>query len=63
MSLTQVDPLLLTAQQIRERYGRFGAPFPQMNHHRNTLLSWEKQGILHPIRTPGRCRDAEGEGA
>ena len=47
---------MLTAQQIRERYGRFWAPFPQMNHHRNTLLSWEKQGILHPIRTPGGRR-------
>lgn len=41
-----MDPLLLTAHQIRERYGL----------HRNTLYKWEKQGLLHPIRTPGGRR-------
>jgi len=41
-----VDPLLLTAHQIRGRYGL----------HRNTLYKWEKQGLLHPVRTPGGRR-------
>ncbi len=41
-----MDPLLLTAYQIRERYGL----------HRNTLYKWEQQGLLHPIRTPGGRR-------
>lgn len=41
-----MDPLLLTAHQIQERYGL----------HRNTLYKWEKQGILHPVRTPGGHR-------
>ncbi len=41
-----MDPLLLTAQQIQERYGL----------HRNTLYKWEKGGILHPVRTPGGRR-------
>lgn len=41
-----MDPLLLTAHQIRERYGL----------HRNTLYKWEKQGLLHPVRTPGGRR-------
>ena len=27
-----------------------------MNHHRNTLYKWEKQGLLHPVRTPGGRR-------
>jgi putative resolvase len=42
-----MDPLLLTAHQIGERYGL----------HRNTLYKWEKRGLLHPVRTPsGRRR-------
>jgi len=41
-----MDPILLTPQQIRERYGL----------HRNTLYNWEKQGLLKPIRTPGGRR-------
>ena len=41
-----MDLLLLTAHQIRERYGL----------HRNTLYKWEKQGLLHPVRTPGGRR-------
>ena len=41
-----MDPLLLTAHQIGERYGL----------HRNTLYKWEKQGLLHPVRTPGGRR-------
>jgi putative resolvase len=41
-----MDRLLLTAHQIRERYGL----------HRNTLYKWEKQGLLHPVRTPGGRR-------
>ncbi|GAA6756965.1 IS607-like element ISTko1 family transposase [Thermus thalpophilus] len=41
-----MSPLLLTAHQVRERYGI----------HRNTLYAWERQGILHPIRTPGGRR-------
>jgi predicted site-specific integrase-resolvase len=41
-----MDPLLLTANQIGERYGL----------HRNTLYKWEKQGLLHPVRTPGGRR-------
>ncbi len=44
-----MDPLLpkvaslTTAYQIQERYGL----------HRDTLYKWEKEGILHPFRTPG----------
>uniref|UniRef100_A0A7C2C1N4 MerR family DNA-binding transcriptional regulator n=1 Tax=Thermus islandicus TaxID=540988 RepID=A0A7C2C1N4_9DEIN len=41
-----MDPLLLTGHQIGERYGL----------HRNTLYKWEKQGLLHPVRTPGGRR-------
>jgi len=41
-----MDLLLLTAHQIGERYGL----------HRNTLYKWEKQGLLHPVRTPGGRR-------
>ncbi|AEB10958.1 IS607 family transposase [Marinithermus hydrothermalis] len=41
-----MDPLLLTAHQIRERYGL----------HRNTLYKWEQQDLLHPVRTPGGRR-------
>ena len=41
-----MDSLLLTAQQVGERYGL----------HRNTLYAWEQQGLLHPIRTPGGRR-------
>jgi putative resolvase len=38
--------MLLTAQQINKLYG----------FHRNTLLNWEKQGLLKPYRTPGGRR-------
>jgi len=41
-----MDLLLLTAQQVGERYGL----------HRNTLYAWEQQGLLHPVRTPGGRR-------
>jgi predicted site-specific integrase-resolvase len=41
-----MDSLLLTAHQIGERYGL----------HRNTLYKWEKQGLLHPVRTAGGRR-------
>ena len=41
-----MDSLLLTAQQVGERYGL----------HRNTLYAWEQQGLLHPVRTPGGRR-------
>ena len=49
-----MDPLLLTGHQIGERYGL----------HRNTLYKWEKQGLLHAVRTPGgrrRYRREENE--
>jgi len=37
---------LLSAQQIKELFGI----------HRNTLLKWEKGGLLQPVRTPGGRR-------
>lgn len=41
-----MERMLLTAQEVKERYGL----------HRNTLLNWEKQGLLRPFRTPGGRR-------
>ncbi|MBX6424130.1 IS607 family transposase [Thermosulfurimonas sp. F29] len=38
--------MLLTAQEVKELYGL----------HRNTLLNWEKQGLLKPFKTPGGRR-------
>ena len=38
--------ILLTAQRAKELYGI----------HRNTLLNWEKKGLLKPVRTPGGKR-------
>ena len=38
--------MLLTAQRVKELYGI----------HRNTLLNWEKKGLLKPVRTPGGKR-------
>ena len=38
--------MLLTAQKVKELYGI----------HRNTLLNWEKKGLLKPIKTPGGKR-------
>ncbi|WP_461829522.1 IS607 family transposase [Aquifex sp.] len=35
--------MLLTAQKIKELYGIY----------RNTLLNWEKKGLLIPVKTPG----------
>jgi len=47
-----MDSLLLTAQQVGERYGL----------HRNTLYAWEQQGLLHPVRTPGGRRRYRRDG-
>jgi len=46
--------VLLSAQQVKEIFGI----------HRNTLLKWEKEGLLRPVKTPGgrrryRRRDIE----
>jgi len=46
--------VLLSAQQVKEVFGI----------HRNTLLKWEKEGLLRPVKTPGgrrryRRRDIE----
>ena len=41
-----MDRVLLTAQEIKRIYGL----------HRNTLLNWEKQGLLEPVKTPGGRR-------
>ena len=41
-----IMPILFSAQQIKRIYGI----------HRNTLLLWEKQGLIKPIRTPGGRR-------
>jgi len=46
--------VLLSAQQVKEVFGI----------HRNTLLKWEKEGLLRPVKTPGgrrryRKRDIE----
>ena len=38
--------MLLTAQKVKELYGI----------HRNTLLSWERRGLLKPLKTPGGKR-------
>jgi len=38
--------LLLNAQKVKELYGI----------HRNTLLKWEKEGLLKPVKTPGGRR-------
>jgi len=38
--------MLLTAQKVNELYGI----------HRNTLLNWEKRGLLKPVKTPGGKR-------
>jgi len=38
--------MLITAQKVRELYGL----------HRNTLLNWEREGLLRPIKTPGGKR-------
>lgn len=38
--------MLLTAQKIKELYGI----------HRNTLLNWEKKGLLKPFKTTGGKR-------
>jgi len=38
--------MLLTAQKVKELYGI----------HRNTLLNWEKRGLLKSIKTPGGKR-------
>jgi len=38
--------MLLTAQKVKELYGIY----------RNTLLNWEKRGLLKPIKTPGGKR-------
>ncbi len=37
---------MLSAQQIKELFGI----------HRNTLLKWEKEGLLQPVRTLGGRR-------
>jgi len=45
----------LSAQQIKELFGI----------HRNTLLKWEKEGLLQPVKTPGgrrRYRRSDIEG-
>jgi len=47
-----MDLLLLTAQQVGERYGL----------HRNTLYAWEQRGLLHPVRTPGGRRRHRRDG-
>ena len=47
--------MLLSAQQIKELFGI----------HRNTLLKWEKEGLLQPVKTPGgrrRYRRSDIEG-
>ena len=38
--------MLLNAQKVKELYGI----------HRNTLLKWEKEGLLKPVKTPGGRR-------
>jgi len=38
--------MLLTAKKVKEIY----------SIHRNTLLNWEKRGLLKPIKTPGGKR-------
>ena len=45
----------MSAQQIKELFGI----------HRNTLLKWEKEGLLQPVKTPGgrrRYRRSDIEG-
>ena len=50
-----MSSMLLSAQQIKELFGI----------HRNTLLKWEKEGLLQPVKTPGgrrRYRRSDIEG-
>ena len=41
-----MERVLLTAHDVKKIYGL----------HRNTLLNWEKQGLLEPVKTPGGRR-------
>jgi putative resolvase len=41
-----LEPILLTPLQIRRLYGL----------HPNTLLKWERHGLIRPLRTPGGRR-------
>jgi len=44
--------MLLSIQKVKETY----------NISRSTLINWEKEGLITPIRTPkGRKRYKEGE--